>query len=281
MGTCRIHELAARLLSDMTSWFCQDNYWNWYFQVTKIVLPLFVSKRTPNCILFHILSGTRTPRLLPTTPDSLPAASHTGLLACCHIYSCHLQHQVQTAQSLPVLHEFKWSSCSQLMKLVFCTFWAGANWWSSSSARFELQPIDETCFLQHVSCSQSVKLLYSQPRSYRPFLSERVQGASHMNSYIMRVTIDHSSLGLIFLRSLIEVFERVYLLGEILNRDRSPCKFAGGDSARLGHTYVLFLKQMWVPFFLYSATAAHHLAPACNAILRYGQRQCRRRYKLS
>jgi hypothetical protein len=30
-----------------------------------------------------------------------------------------------------------------LMKLVFCTFWAAANWWNLLSAAFELQPIGQ------------------------------------------------------------------------------------------------------------------------------------------
>ncbi len=51
-------------------------------------------------------------------------------------------------------------SWSQLMKLVFCTFWAGANWWRRFSARFELEPIDEVGFLHVLSCSQLMKLAF-------------------------------------------------------------------------------------------------------------------------
>ncbi len=100
--------------------------------------------------------------LRPKWTDSLPAASHThlhlppstpgtnGTVTTC--LSRIQMIQLQAIDEAGFLHVL---SCSQLMKLVFCTFWAAANWWSWFSARFELQPIDETCFLQHVRCSQS------------------------------------------------------------------------------------------------------------------------------
>ncbi len=65
--------------------------------------------------------------------------------------------EAQEKVNLLLIHVLSWS---QLMKLVFCTFWAGANWWSWFSARFELEPIDDVGFLHVLSWSQLMKLVF-------------------------------------------------------------------------------------------------------------------------
>lgn len=120
------------------------NYRNWSFSSHKICAAIICLQMYPNCLLWHTLSGTWTPwvsliphklsmpiqvllltMLRPQRADSLPAASPTHPLPPSTPGLWHSQYVLITNSNNP----------------------AAVDWWSWFSARFDLQPIDDTCFL--------------------------------------------------------------------------------------------------------------------------------------